>query len=292
MNTGLVVVAHRNRVVIQTACGQQLTCARNAAAQEIVVGDDVSWAADPNGGGIIEQVLPRKSVLTRAIPGRGEKAVAANVNPLVLVIAPKPRFVLTQIDRYLVVAEHSRLRVLLLLNKTDLLDKDSTTLLDQQLEVYRSIGYEQISISTHTGDGVAELNHRLAGKRPVLAGQSGVGKSSIIRVLTGNKRIAVGATSQRGGRGRHTTSASTLYPLAGGGHIIDTPGVQDFSAWHIPDAELGPCFADFRPWLDRCRFDNCKHLAEPDCAVKAAVHDGHIRPERFSSYQAMLAESG
>jgi ribosome biogenesis GTPase len=288
--TGLVVAGHRNRILVEDKQHNVVSCRTDRTTGAVVVGDAVSWHADGEGRGNIETVLPRRTLLSRSTPGGITRPVAANVDVLVAVFAPLPKFSQRMLDRYLVVAEYSGIAATLVLNKVDLLDDDAQRDTRRQLTIYEDIGYQVHWISTITNQGMDDLQDALQGRLSVLAGQSGVGKSSMLRVLTTQESIEVGGLSARGNMGRHTTSTSKLYRTAANGHIIDTPGVQDFALWHVPQDQLDDCFVDFKPYLGSCRFRDCRHLEEPDCAVEEATKAGKISSVRLQSYRVMRTE--
>ena len=250
----------------------------------------MAWERIGEHAGVVVERLPRSSLLARPLASGHTRPVAANVTRIILVLAPEPPFHLRQLDGYLAGVEHQALNCGLFLNKTDLLDDSQRAKLEQQLGLYADIGYAVLRGSTKISSGMDELGQYLNGQCTVLVGQSGVGKSSLIRHLAGEQGITVGGLSTATGLGRHTTSATTIYRLSCGGHIIDSPGIREFAAWPLGANELDEGFVEFRDHLGRCRFRDCRHVDEPDCALQSAADKGIIAPSRLESYRAMVAE--
>ncbi|MBT8428766.1 MAG: ribosome small subunit-dependent GTPase A, partial [Gammaproteobacteria bacterium] len=227
-------------------------------------------------------------------PGFGgqEKAIAANITQLVVVLACQPEPTGYMSDQYLIAAERIGVRGLICLNKADLLNEEARVRFRERFAHYESIGYPVIQISAKTEHGLDPLREHLRDQTSILVGQSGVGKSSLINALIPRQQILEGSLSAATGLGRHTTSAATLYQLDSGGELIDSPGVRSFRLGELTRQELERGFRDFLPFLGRCRFHNCAHLAEPGCAIRAAVESGQIMPERLESYQHMVTSTG
>jgi ribosome biogenesis GTPase len=291
LHDGVVVAGHRSRIVVEDAQHNTVSCRADRTAEPVVVGDHVQWRANAAGHGAIENVLARRTLLSRSTPSGTTRPVAANVDLLVVVVAPRPKFSERLIDRYLIVAEYSGIRATLVLNKTDLLDHESQRDAASLLAAYERIGYVVHWLSAKENQGIGALEDTLRGRLAVLGGQSGVGKSSLMRLLTTTTDIEVGELSRRGNMGRHTTSASRLYRTSAGGHIIDTPGVQDFALWHVPPERIDQCFVEFHPYLGQCRFRDCRHLEEPGCAIDEAHANGFISAARLTSYRTMRTET-
>ena len=258
----------------------------------LAVGDEV--LLEPFGESHrVTAVLPRRSLLTRADPhdARRSRAIAANVDIVVVVVAAKapplhPRLV----DRYLVAVERSGARAALVVNKVDLLEDDELRDVLALLQPYRGLGLPVLLCSVTDGDGIEELRGALSGATCVFVGQSGVGKSSLLNALHATAEAKTGAVRAGDGRGRHTTSASSLYELPGGVRVIDTPGIRRFSVDDADAVTLADGFAEFAPYAARCRYRDCAHTHEPGCAVKAAVDDGAIARSRYTSYLKLLGD--
>lgn len=249
-----------------------------------LVGDRVLWRE--NGGtSVVTAVLERASTLTR-IDARGRREdVAANVDRLIVVAAAEPRTDTFLLDRYLAGAELLELGGVVVFNKMDLAVQAPAF-----LRIYASIGYPVHCVSARERTGLEELAALMRGHVGAMVGQSGAGKSSLLNALLGENAQAVGTLSQKGGQGRHTTTAAQLYRLPGGGRLIDSPGVRHYAPFIAQLADVQRGFRELRPLLGRCRFDNCLHLAEPDCAVKAAVAAGKIDAGRYDSYVKMCEQ--
>ncbi len=242
--------------------------------------------------GVIHQILPRRSALSRPAKRRDRKpqVIAANVDQLVVVSALKnPRFKIGLIDRYLVIAHRAGIAAALCLNKTDLGKPNEISKARAEHRPYQDIGCPLILTSALTGDGCEDLKSLLKDKRSVLAGHSGVGKSK----LAGQMKPGLTLPSsevRRSGKGRHTTSVSTLITLDFGGELVDTPGVRELGVNDVGRKELAYHFLDFEPFLDGCRFKSCSHITEPECAVKDAVEAGKIHRARHDSYAKLYRE--
>jgi len=287
--TGLVIAHHGRTLVVEDEAGRLYRCAARQNLGRLACGDRVVWQASGVGEGVIVAVGERRSLLTRPDYHGQPRPVAANLDAVAVVLAPEPEPSESLIDRYLVAIAAIGVRGLLVLNKLDLLDEPALAALCERLEPYRRIGYPLLLASSHTAHGLDDLRRWLRGHVSLLAGQSGVGKSSLIKALLPDRRIRIQAVSQVTGHGAHTTSGSTLYHLPDGGDLIDTPGVRSFELGEIGLNDLDRGFADITPYLGRCRFSDCRHDAEPDCALREAVVSGIIVPRRLDSYRQLRA---
>ena len=205
-----------------------------------------------------------------------------------VVIACKPSFEYGMLDRYLVAAELIGARPAIVVNKADMLDAESRARLEERLDVYQKTGYPVLFTSTLTEDGLKALHEQLKSHTSILVGQSGVGKSSLVKTLLPDLDIRIGSLSQVTGLGRHTTTVAMLYHLPDGGDLIDSPGVRDFTLAQVPVAELEHGFIEFKPFLGQCRFHNCRHVTEPGCAVQDAARNGLINKRRLENYQKLV----
>jgi ribosome biogenesis GTPase len=261
----------------------------------MAVGDEVQLdPVEPLVGegpfrGVIHTVLPRRTALLRQLGSRKPRlqVVAANVDQIAIVSAlVEPPYKTGLIDRYLVIAHHAAIAPALCLNKIDLGDEPLRAQAKQDLSIYESLGYPVVWTSAKKGLGVDELRRLLAGKRSVLVGHSGVGKSKLAAAVQPGLHLSSGEVDRRG-RGRHTTTASTLFPLDVTGELVDTPGVRELSIRHVPREELSRYFREFLPFLEQCRFTSCSHIPEPHCGVKTALGEGKISEARYESYRRL-----
>ena len=255
-------------------------------------GDRVEWL--PAGGdnsGVIETILPRRTVLHRADGNHGQRPLVANIDQVIIEAALEPALDYFLIDKYCIAAELAHTEPLILINKADLLQEQDRERIGLLISEYRHIGYTTLLISALMNTGIEAFADSLSGKTSILVGQSGVGKSSLVKCLLPDRDIVTGKLSAASGLGKHTTTATTLYHLPHGGQLIDSPGVRDFHLARVPDEELDYCFREFRPYLGQCRFHNCRHLSEPGCAITAAVAEGGILERRMASYRKLI-ESG
>jgi len=255
-------------------------------AEAAAIGDQVKLSVFEDGTASIEEILPRRSALSRRAPGReAEQILVANPDQSVFVFAcadPDPNF--RMLDRLLVVAERESLPAVICANKIDLVESSSAR---EEFGVYEQIGYRVLYTSASTGKGVGDLRRELSGKLSVLAGPSGVGKSSLLNMVQPGLGLRTEAVSRATGEGTHTTVARELLPLTGGGYVADTPGLKAFALWDIEPDELDAYFREIGPLVGGCQFSDCTHEHEPGCAVRAAVEAGKIDVNRYESYLRM-----
>lgn len=253
----------------------------------VVVGDRVLLERpDRHGTARIVSVEPRRNLLARRTPGgRRTRAIAANLDRVFVLTAvadPDPVPQLT--DRLLAIAEANHVPAAVVLTKIDLASHADL------LRRFRHAGYPVFPVSIRTGEGVDELAGELDGHVSLLTGPSGVGKSSLLNRVQPGLALRTAAVSERIGRGRHTTVSAVMVPLDRGGFLVDTPGFSDVGLADLDPRALAQCFPEIRPRVDRCRFPDCRHLTEPDCAVRADVETGQIDADRYESYQRLLRE--
>lgn len=285
--TGLLVAHYGGSAEVENAHGQIIRCHLRKNAESVSVGDQVLWILEQDGTGTIVDHLPRKSLLARPERKDKLKAVAANIDIMIIVTAPPPILSLPMIDRYIVAAENLKITPIIVMNKMDLLSEEQLAEMNVCLGVYKSIGYQVLFSSTYTNNGMHELENILRDKNGVLVGQSGVGKSSITRHFVQEDLIRVGETSMQG-LGKHTTTMSRLFHLPQGGNLIDSPGVREFGLWHMDKSEIELGFVEFKEFSGQCKFRDCEHLKEPGCAVQKAVTEGKISELRFESFKEMV----
>jgi ribosome biogenesis GTPase len=247
----------------------------------IAAGDIVWFRPEGKDEGIIERVEPRHGVVSRTSRGR-QHVLVANVDQLVIVTsAAEPRIKPNLIDRLLVTAERGGIRPVICINKIDLIEPADMMPL---VGVYAQLGYEVLMVSAETEFGVDRLRERLAGEESVVSGQSGVGKSSLLNAVEPGLDLRVQTVSGETQKGRHTTTTAELFPLSFGGYVVDTPGIRQFQLWDVIPEEVAGFFRELRPYVSRCRFPDCTHTHEDECAVKDAVADGWVDARRYESY--------
>ncbi|MEK9499955.1 ribosome small subunit-dependent GTPase A [Gaopeijia maritima] len=264
------------------------------AGDRVVVGDRVRVVSEPGADEstwTIEEVEPRRSqIVRRSGPGRKAKAVAANVDRLVVVasvVAPDPRPEV--IDRLLVLAESDEVPAVLVLNKVDLPGGEASA--KALSAIYRPIGYDVRTVSAETGEGLPPLAALLSEGVSAFVGPSGVGKSSLLNAIHPGLSLRTGDVSRRLQRGRHTTVSSRLIPLPGGGLVADTPGFADVGVWGVGESEVERCYPEIARWAEQCRFRGCAHAGEPGCAVIEAIEAGEIAPSRLESFRLLRDEA-
>lgn len=257
---------------------------------KLTVGDSILLDEETTGTWAITEILPRKSQLARRMPGggHGERIVAANVDQVAIVFAAaKPEPHVRMLDRFLVIAEGNALEPRIVINKIDLVDEDEAR---ERFKDYTAAGYSLNFTSVKKQIGLTELHDVLAGRTSVLSGPSGVGKSSLLNGMYPGLNLRVGEISESVNKGRHTTVGAVMHPLPDDGFVVDTPGLREVGMWGMPSEHLDACFPEFRPLIDQCRFADCTHLIEPDCAVRDAVAAGEISSERYDSYAKLRGE--
>jgi ribosome biogenesis GTPase len=282
----LSVVRDEAGTLFQCATRRLLKTLATDQRHVVAAGDVVWFRPEGKEQGIIERVEPRRGVVSRTSRGR-QHVLVANVDQLVIVTsAAEPRIKPNLIDRLLVTAERSAIRPVICINKIDLVNPADLMPL---VGVYAQLGYEVMLVSAITGQGIWQLRERLRHQESVLSGQSGVGKSSLLNAVEPGLHLRVQAVSADTEKGRHTTTTAELIPLSFGGYVVDTPGIRQFQLWDVIPEEVAGFFPDLRPYVSRCRFPDCTHTHEDDCAVKDAVADGWIDARRYESYVQIRA---
>ena len=288
---GLIICRYSKNFEVEALEGENKgvihRCVSRTNLGSLVTGDIVIWRSGAQKTGVIESKLQRISILERPDNFGNLKAVAANINQMLIVIACQPEPQSNLIDRYLVAATLMNIRPIIVLNKADLLCDDNRDNIETLLKRYEGLNYETVRIvsSRHQPAQLSHLNELINNQTSIVVGQSGVGKSSLINTLLPSAKLAVGELSESSGEGTHTTTRATLFHLPQGGKLIDSPGIRDFSLWHISIEQLQQGFIEIASRLGYCRFRDCKHEEEPGCAIHAAVESKEIGKERFESYQ-------
>src|SRR2546425_17474 len=303
VNTGVVLVRTGSTYRVYTDAGEVTAVLRGKLRRRdddrIVAGDVVELALQPDGPATISRVRPRRSVLARRAAGERRPRVqplAANVDQVVVVASARdPAPNLRMLDRFLVIAEANRIPAVIVLNKIEL-ERRAADVFQRR---FGPAGYQVLPTSVRAAEGLPALRDLLRGRASVLTGPSGVGKSSLVNALQPGLNLRIGEINEKWGTGKHTTRAAQLVPLAAGGvgggggggaYVVDTPGLREVGAWGVDPELLAPCFPEFRRFLDQCRFDNCRHLAEPDCGVRTAAERGAFDPDRLVSYRHIYDE--
>ncbi|MCD9472390.1 small ribosomal subunit biogenesis GTPase RsgA [Photobacterium phosphoreum] len=267
-------------------------CNLRRSIQSLVSGDRVVWRPGVEAlqgiAGVVEAVHERKTMLTRPDYYDGVKAVAANVDRIVIVSSILPELSLNIIDRYIIAAETIGIKPLIVVNKVDLLTPEQRVEVERKLTQYQNIGYSVRLVSTDTGEGLDDLKVDLKDHVSIFAGQSGVGKSSMVNSLMPDVEADIGDVSTNSGLGQHTTTAARLYHFADGGDLIDSPGVREFGLWHLEPEQITEAFVEFRQHLGGCKFRDCKHGNDPGCIIREAVERGDISHARYNSYHKII----
>lgn len=274
-----------NRRLYTCATRRLLRSLQSEQRHVVVTGDRVRFRLVNDLEGMIEKIEPRRGVLSRTSRGR-QHMLVSNVDQLLIVVsAAEPTLKPNLIDRFLISAEQGGIPAAIVINKVDLVDLAA---LQPLVGVYRQMGYPVHLVSAETGLNVPILQKLFADKITVVAGQSGVGKSSILNVIEDGLSLRVGRVAEENLKGRHTTTAAQLIPLSMGGYMVDTPGIRQFEMWDLTPQEVQNYFRDIRPWINLCKFPNCTHTHEADCAVKDAVADNYLDARRYESYLHLI----
>lgn len=303
--TGLIIKAQSGFFTVQPDDGGALVVCqiRGRLKHErrrtdiAAAGDRVTYTVNPDGTGLIQSVAERTSVLSRTRTAGGdarnleterEQVLVANPDQVVFVFSVRtPAFSPRKLDRFLIVAEMNHLPAIICANKVDLSDPAEAR---EMFRIYEAIGYPVIHTSALTGEGIDTLRDLLRGRISVLAGSSGVGKSSLLNAVQEGLGLRVKAVSDTTGKGLHTTRHVELVPLDIGGYVADTPGIRSLALFDLEPGELDAYYREIAPLVEHCAFSDCTHTHEPNCAVRAAVADGRVSPERYDSYLRLREE--
>ena len=282
--SGRIVSHYGANFSVQDEQGKLHFCLSRRNVPKLVCGDFVTWQATGENQGVITALHPRRSLLARPGYQQQLKPIAANIDQILVVIAPQPSIDEDLINRYLVAATLTDIQPVIVLNKVDLLRAVEMSDIRQRLAVYEHLGYQTIHASTQQKQGLKALLHCLESKTSIFVGQSGVGKSSLIKVILPKTSVRIGELSHATGLGKHTTTVSTLYPLPHSGAIIDSPGIREFGLGHYEPTQIARGFREFQPLIGQCKFNDCSHHNEPGCAVRDAVATGVVPESRYNSY--------
>lgn len=279
---GLVIAVFGRHYLVETKNSIILDCVIRGKKSGVACGDQVELLPTTPGQGVIEKIKPRTTLLHRSDAFR-KKIIAANISQIIIVVAAIPSFSEELINRCLVAAENQCIKALIVLNKADMLVPTRNAALT--LSFYQELGYSLIQLSANKD--ITALIPYLKGEVSVLAGQSGMGKSTLINALIPEAKRTTAEVSVALDSGCHTTTHTHLYHLDANSHIIDTPGIQEFGIHHIKDESLAWEFVEFRQYIGQCRFNNCRHSHEPDCAIINATKKGKISERRLAFYQKL-----
>lgn len=280
---GLASAVFGRHFTVETTAGEWFSCVMRGKKGGVACGDKVEFRITAPGQGVIEKILPRKTLLYRSDAFK-EKIIAANVTQIVIVVAAVPSFSEELINRCLVAAENQNIPVIIVLNKTDLAEPTQAAI--RLLGLYETLGYPVLKLSAI--NDVSALEPYLENRLSVLAGQSGMGKSTILNALVPEAQRATAEISTVLDSGCHTTTHSRLYHIDDNSAIIDSPGIQAFGLHYIKTENLAWGFIEFHPYIGQCKFHNCRHLNEPGCALAYAANQGEISTRRLAFYHKLL----
>ncbi len=281
-SSGLVITRFGQSAEIETAEHGLIQCSIRANLNDVVTGDRVAYQLENEKQGVILSVYPRKTILARINKHQQSKPIAANLTQMCVVVTESPMLSWTLLDSYLVMGMHLQLSVLIVLNKMDLVSPSLRKIIH---ETYEPLGYPIVELQQNVLQGDEDLKTKLENEISIFVGQSGVGKSSIIRrLLPHEKNIEIGALSTHREQGQHTTSYAKYYHLPSGGAIIDSPGVREFNLMALQLRTIAEHYVEFKPLIPHCRFRNCTHMTTPGCAIIQAVEKGVIMRQRYENY--------
>ena len=280
---GRVITRYGQRQLVESSSGELFQCTGRQNIGLSVAGDEVIF--QPAGGieGIVTAILPRGNELSQK-----NKLIATNIDQLWLVVATEPHYQFELIDRYLILAENSKLPINIIVNKIELVD--DLDQLSKDFSLYQNINYQVYFISIKKQLNLELLKDQLADKTNIFLGQSGVGKSSLINTLIPDLELRVNEISTKSKKGKHTTTNTTIYHIPSGGDLIDSPGIREFQLDDFDAKQIVNGFREFNALIGKCRFRNCHHINEPDCAVKVALNAGKMHPSRYENYLNLLPE--
>jgi ribosome biogenesis GTPase / thiamine phosphate phosphatase len=292
------VIRSRGRLFTVLADGKEFQCEvlgkakREKGHSPVAVGDLVDFSPAADGSGGIESVHPRKTKFSRPRVGEEvkgtEQVIVANVDQMVIVGSVRqPELKLHLIDRFMVAAQKGGLKPVVVINKVDLQHKQD---LERIRSIYESVGTQAILASCVDGRGIDELQQVLRDHESIFVGHSGTGKSSLLNRLQPGLALKTSEVSESTAKGIHTTTTVELYALDFGGYVVDSPGLKILGIWDLEQDEIQTLFPEFEEYLGHCKFSSCSHLHEPECAIRKAVSEGHIFPERFNSYERLYRD--
>jgi len=279
---GIVITRYGQRQLVEDENGIVFQSVSRQNIGFSVAGDKILFQKTKHDDAIVTAIYPRDNELKRQ-----DKLIAANIDQLWLVVAIEPHYEFELIDRYLIMAENSNLPIGIIVNKIELSTTKSKT--ENDFLNYQSLGYDVHFLSVKKQINLDFFKEQLINKSHIFLGQSGVGKSSLINSLIPDLQLRVNEISSKSKLGKHTTTNTTIYHIPSGGDLIDSPGVREFQLDSLTELEIKSGFKEFRALSDACRFRDCKHINEPNCAVKESLDQGKINPNRYQSYLNILA---
>ena len=289
---GLILVSYGGRGVVELDDGRRLDCTYRRSVGRPYCGDRVTVQHADGESAVVVEIEPRRNAFARADARQRKQVIAANLDRVLIVIAPNPQPSRDLVERYLVAVHSLGIEPVLVVNKADLPNAAATgsdgPLI--HLDDYRALGYPVLTTSCKGPPGTDELDTALKNRVSILVGQSGVGKSSLVNAVLPDLDLQTGALSRVTGKGTHTTTTTIMYTLPCGGRLIDSPGVWEYGLWRLAATELADGFIEFRDVAACCRFNVCRHAGEPGCSVAAAVERGDILPWRYAAYRRLLEQ--
>lgn len=288
----LIISSHGNQGIAELADGRTLPCVYRRSVGRPVCGDHVLLDTAQGDSNPLNEILPRRNSFVRGQRDGSKQIMAANLDQVVIVIAPEPAPSKDLLDRYLVAVLSLGIRPLIVVNKSELLPKDvaERPAPFNRLAEYVKLGHRVVLTSCKAEPGILELRELLQDQISIVVGQSGVGKSSLLNALVPDLDLQTQALSNSTGKGRHTTTSTLMYHLPGSGRLIDSPGVWEYGLWNMDPHELMRGYPEFVRASGSCKFNNCRHLSEPDCAISAAVQAGLVPLWRLESYRRLLQQ--
>ncbi len=291
--TGFYDVQHGELVLRCTLRGtlkrkQRSEAGRRLYADPVAVGDQVIFSQLDQEEGVIEEILSRQTKFSRQYAGKHEnieQIIVANAHQVVIVVSTQmPPLNYRALDRFLILAEAGEMAAVVCINKIDLVDSEQFEQLTTTFKVYEELGYQVIFTSIQIPQSLESLKNALKDKFSVIVGASGVGKSSLLNAIQPNLKLRTAEVGHKTQKGRHTTTLVELFNLKIGGEVADTPGIREVGLWGVDTETLEFYFPEMEPFLGTCKYNDCAHVKETDCAIQSAVESGHIHPERYHSY--------
>ncbi len=289
----LVLVSYGGQGMVELESGERISCKYRRSVGRPYCGDRVDIQRADEQSAVVSRIHSRDNVFVRGDARKRKQTIAANLDQALIIIAPRPEPSRDLVERYLVAIHSLGIQPVIVINKAELLQEmnyDNSTALGR-LEDYRQLGYTVLQTSCKTDPGIASLQSILENKTSILVGQSGVGKSSLANSLLPDLELQTGDLSRVTGKGTHTTTTTIMYSIPAGGKLIDSPGVWEYGLWQMEAAELANGFIEFDPFLGHCKFNDCQHDHEPQCAVRDAAESGGLLPWRYQAYLRLLSQS-